>query len=89
MPESGWIHLVGTYADNTVKIYVNGQLQGVTDQTDGVLNISTEPLIIGRQIIPDVVGYPFVGVICDVRVYNKALTAAEVLRNYLAGRSSP
>lgn len=89
LPESGWIHLVGTYADNTVKIYVNGELTVVKDNTDGIINESTEPLIIGREIIPNRVGYPFVGVIGDIRVYNKALTAAEVLQNYLAGRSSP
>ena len=76
-----WTHLTGTYDGSNVKIYVNGSLSSTTSLTG---NIRTGSNGIGR-----ISGYMsgneiWDGKLASLKVYNKALTAAEVLSNYNA-----
>lgn len=88
MPLSGWIHLAATYADGKPKIYVNGQLQFTVDHIDGEVNLTTNPLYIGKSsgdVLP-IHNFPFPGEIGNVRIYPRALSDSEVLQNYFVSR---
>ncbi|MHC4482547.1 MAG: LamG domain-containing protein, partial [Planctomycetota bacterium] len=76
-----WIHLAGTYDGNTVKSYVNGELFGSTDANFVVgkgwtLSQDTTGLAIGSQA--ESLDNEFEGTVDDVRVYDYALSQAEV-----------
>src|SRR3989338_39996 len=74
-----WHHYVGTYDGSNIKIYVDGVLKTTTAYT-GVINITdTGVLTIGRD---DGLDRYLNGSIDDAAVYNRALTADEVLGRY-------
>ncbi len=69
-----WTHLALTYDGTVLQLYVNGVLVSSLSQT-GSIQVSTNPLQIGGDI-PN--GQHFQGMIDEVRVYNVALTAAQI-----------
>jgi hypothetical protein len=69
-----WAHLAGTYDGATVRLFVNGVQVSSRAQT-GQIAISTNPLQIGGDSI---YGQYFPGRIDEIRVYNRALSAAEI-----------
>jgi hypothetical protein len=69
-----WTHLATTYDGTTLKTYVNGVLAG-TRTVSGTIISSTGVLRIGGD---SVWGEYFAGLIDDVRVYNRALSQAEI-----------
>ena len=69
-----WTHLAVTYDKTTVRLYVNGTQVSSLAAT-GAIASSTNPLSIGSDAIW---GQYFSGLIDDVRVYNTALTAAQI-----------
>jgi len=69
-----WTHLTGSYDGPTMRLYVNGVQVASRAQT-GAIATSTNPLQIGGDSI---YGQYFVGRIDEVRVYNRALSAAEI-----------
>jgi hypothetical protein len=69
-----WTHLAGTYDGATMRLYVNGVQVASRAQT-GAIATSTNPLQIGGDSIH---GQYFAGRIDEVRVYNRALSAAEI-----------
>jgi hypothetical protein len=70
-----WYHLVGTYDHNAAKIYLNG-VPLVTNVIGPVtLQNSGSSLRISKD---DNLNAPFAGRIDDARIYNRALSAAEV-----------
>lgn len=77
LPTGAWTHLAATYDGATVKLYVNGSLVGSTP-ISGTIPASTGALRIGGNTLW---GEYFQGRIDEVRVYNRALTAAEVLND--------
>lgn len=85
-----WQHIVITWDGvctslSGVKIYVNGVSQLVSGSTTtGTPNDDTNPLYIGTNIIAGNVHYK--GSLDDVRIYNRALSATEVLNLYNLGR---
>jgi hypothetical protein len=73
LPLNTWTFLAATYDGTTMKLYVNGTL--VASKTvSGSIASSTNPLHVGG----DWSGEMFTGVIDQVRVYNRALSAAEI-----------
>jgi len=80
-----WIHLAGTYDGNAVKLYVNGQLDAEDTSGDLGLLQDTNDLCIGNR--SDGNDRAFIGTIDDVRVYDYALSAAEVA--YLVTGTTP
>jgi hypothetical protein len=70
-----WIHLAATYDGTTQRLYVNG-VQVATKATTGAIKTSTGALRIGGDASWS--NEWFAGLIDEVRVYNKALTAAEI-----------
>ena len=75
----GFTHWVGTYDLSNIKLYRNGSLVGTTAYTTAI-NQSTTNLDIASQST----SYHWDGKISNVKVYNKALTLAEVAQNYNA-----
>ena len=75
LPANTWSHLAFTYNGSVMRLYVNGV--EVADQTQtGSAVVSTGALKIGGNAIW---GEWFAGLIDEVRVYNRALTATELL----------
>jgi tetratricopeptide (TPR) repeat protein/predicted Ser/Thr protein kinase len=78
-----WYHLVGTYDGSTAQLYVNGNLEAT--KTDIGTIDSTAPLSIGRLNS----GHePFRGLIDEVVVFNRVLTAADVQAAYDTGAAA-
>ena len=69
-----WAFLTETYDGSTLRLYVNGTLVASTAHT-GAITTSTNPLQIGGDSL---YGQNFAGLIDNVRIYNVALTAAQI-----------
>jgi len=74
-----WLHLVASFSNNTVAYYLNGQPNGAVATTATTFTPSTKR--IGSRIGS---GF-FRGVIDDLRVYGKVLSASEVSALYAGG----
>lgn len=74
-----WYHIAGVYDSvaGNVKVYVNGVLGGTTGSLSSLTQNSTHTIKIGTT---------WSGTIDDVRIYNRALSASEVLQLYNQGR---
>ena len=82
---NGWNHIVGTYDGANRKIYINGALE----ETDADTSTITESALnveigtyggFGSSAYDQPIAQP--------RIYNRALTAEEVLRNYNSGKNT-
>jgi hypothetical protein len=72
-----WSHVVFTREGDLIRGYVNGQIV-VGNPVDWTLKNSMTPLVIGNWMNRDC---PFHGRIREVRLMDRALAEAEVLRN--------
>jgi Concanavalin A-like lectin/glucanases superfamily len=69
-----WAHLAASYDGATMRLYVNGVQVASRAQT-GAIATSTNPLQVGGDSI---YGQYFAGRIDEVRIYNRALSAAQI-----------
>ena len=69
-----WVHLAGTFDGSTLRIFVDGVESGVAQFSGGVAVVN-QPLLIGRN---GVGSDAFKGLLDELRIYNRALTTAEV-----------
>jgi hypothetical protein len=78
--QNNWTFLAGTYDGQTMQIYTNGVLAAQANQT-GSIGINSEAIGIGENLddYSDFVN----GQIDDVRIYNRALTPAEIQQLYI------
>ena len=74
-----WHHVVGTWDGVTMSIYVDGVLRNSASPRTGTLDTGTTSKFVGKYTIS---GYEFYGLIDEVRVYNRALSADEVRALY-------
>jgi len=80
-----WNHMVATFDGTYKKIYVNGVLKATSGALTGtVTQNTTGNAYIG--IYGSFAGYPFNGKISSEKIYNHALTAAEIQQNFSALR---
>ena len=77
LPFGRWSHVALTYDGSTLRFYRDGQ-EAATASVRGPIAMTPGPLRIGGNFIG---GGWFKGVIDEVRIYNRALTAAEVRRD--------
>jgi fibronectin type 3 domain-containing protein len=85
IPTGSWSHLAATYDGTTERLYVNGTQVGSL-AIAGTIATSTSPLKIGGNAIW---GEWFSGLIDEVRVYNRALSASEITTDMNSSISSP
>ncbi|MFH1717834.1 MAG: sugar-binding protein [Planctomycetota bacterium] len=76
LPLNEWHHIAGTY-DRSVggTVYVDGVAETVNPDPDGVAT-NEMPLLLGEN--PEALGRFFDGILDDVRIYNRALSADEL-----------
>ena len=86
--EGTWYHYVGVYNGATVTAYLNGVQVASTAFAGGAIAAGTGPDInIARN--PTYTGDYFTGAIYDARIYEQALSAAQVLALYQAVTPPP
>ncbi len=74
-----WYHIAGVYNGATMQVYVNGQPSGAAVAATGPMSNNGVNVRIGRR---QDAALPFQGAIDDVEIYDRALTAAEILLLY-------
>ncbi len=83
-PFSAFHHVASTWDGSTLKLYVNGQLEGELNLGPKTVSYSGEALTIGEHnILP--ARRAFDGLIDEVDFYNRALSASEIQSIYNAG----
>jgi hypothetical protein len=92
VPNETWTHIVGTYDPSAsapqMNLYINGTLASSTTATGAIAYDTAgadDDVLIGSAIVGSA-SQAFVGVVDDVRIYNRAISPAEVRRLYDLGR---
>lgn len=75
-----WYHVVGIYDGTNFDLYLDGALSNHSTFS-GLILTTTIDLVIGQEL-PNVTGHSFKGVLDDIRIYDYALTAVEILNLY-------
>jgi hypothetical protein len=81
-----WHHVVGVYNSDATSFYVDGLLD-TNGQASGTLATGNEPLTIGESV-----AYPgrvWNGSICEVAIFNRALTSNQVQQAYASAEIPP
>ncbi len=85
---STWYHLVWTWdtSDNKIRLYVNGVLDKTSAALAGTINASAEILYLGNnRATTNPAGSEFFGgILGEVRIINRVLSAGEVMNEFLA-----
>jgi len=86
-----WYHVAGVYdaQAQTLNVYLNGVLDNgtLTGTVSSTQHESPMNVYIGKR--PGANGYEFLGIIDDVRIYNRALSQAEIQTDMAAPASGP
>jgi hypothetical protein len=77
-----WYNIGFTYNGSTNNIYLNGVLDNSVAATVGAIAASSANFIVGATYT--VGSNPFNGNVANVKLYNRALSASEILQNYNA-----
>jgi hypothetical protein len=80
-------HVVGTYDGATMRLYVNGVLEGSLASTINIPNTDVYALMTGRR--PDVAQEFFDGFMNHTAFYSRALTPTEVADHHTLGTTAP
>lgn len=85
-----WYHFVHTYDGSTQKLYLDGVLMTTGSQSGTIqYDVNNTRVLIGADDNSGYnsgASYPHLGKMGQVRIYNRGLSAAEVLKNYNAQR---
>lgn len=79
---NAWHHIVATYDGSTKLVYIDNVVDPTTITTSGSLNASAKEVSIGGHKQFDTWGHFFRGNIDEVRIYDRALSQAEVTQLY-------
>ena len=82
---TGWYHIVGTYDKVDMRLYVDGIQRSSSTSLTADIQTNSKPLEIGTYRYAGLRNYT--NPIALPRIYNRALTATEVSRNYNADKS--
>ena len=81
-----WSHVVGVYDGTQLLIYVNGVSGSSRAMVDASIGVATTAAFMGSANGGVEEGHGFVGALDEVAIYDKALTTAQVLAHYNAGK---
>ncbi len=81
-----WTHIVASFDGDTVRYYVNGDPSGEYAATGDPILSNEDNVHIGRRRVDE--PYNFTGIIDEVRIYNRAIDAAEATVNMNAEESA-
>lgn len=85
-PSVGVWHMVtGTVEGDQAKFYLDGELIDERTLSNPFVYNNTEPLTLGMHYytgVPDMWTYPLLGVLDDVRIYNRVLSPSEIKELY-------
>ncbi|SNS09536.1 Concanavalin A-like lectin/glucanases superfamily protein [Humidesulfovibrio mexicanus] len=85
---TGWHHVAATWTPSELLIYIDGELKGRTENTNGyAARASSGGLVIGAQAFDtadESADYVFKGRLSRVAIYNRALSPLEVARMAVA-----
>ena len=84
IPPNQWYHIVGTFRRPDLQFYYNGILTQ-TNTADFPLNYGILPLSIGSSNSNNF-DLPLSGRVSNILIYNRALSAQEILQNFNATR---
>jgi len=73
--DAKWHHVVATYDGTRVYLYIDGALLA-SESAAGNISVNDEPVYIGAD--PEKPGHEWKGLIDDVRIYNYALSEADI-----------
>ena len=76
-----WYHVAGTYDGSEMRIYVNGELNGTLSKS-GAIAVYPTDVHIGAGIYSDAQTEYINGIIDEVRILDRALSAKEVKADY-------
>jgi hypothetical protein len=76
-----WRHITGTYESGSAKLYINGSLDGLSTSEPNMATVQPN-ITLGKWQLGD--SRYLNGNISLTQIYNRALTASEVLQNYNA-----
>jgi len=82
---STWYHVVGTYNGTTLRLFVNGVQEDSSTISQGSLPSSGAPLSVGEYA--NQANPYWAGAVDEVKLFNRALSSAEVLAEYNAQNS--
>jgi hypothetical protein len=85
MDTPGWVYIAGTYDGSTIKTYKNGVSNSSGTSVSRTIPNTAQVLEIGRY--RETVDRSYPERIDEVKIYNRALSADELLQNYNAGLS--
>ncbi|QTN30902.1 discoidin domain-containing protein [Akkermansiaceae bacterium] len=77
IPEGAWVHLASTWDGTTVRHYLNGSELPETNTFTGPISPSSALLAIGVNSVHR--NYAFKGAVDDLRIYDEALSPAEII----------
>ena len=83
LPKNQWAHIVGTYDGKIISIYINGKLEKTKNWPDKILNDNSTNIMLGEDRNGQ---HPFLGIIDEIAIYSRALTANEVKNHYDIGK---
>ena len=84
--DGDWHHIVFLRDGDTLRLYVDKTQEDTGDVTGITIPDTTRPIWIGKDISSGNIF--FNGLIDEVRIYSKALSASEVTKNYNNGKSA-
>lgn len=79
-----WCYVVGTFDGSLARLCVDGELKDSAAYTGSIHYGTSKDLAIGQRS-PYSTGQFFKGLIDEIRIYNRALSADEILADYQAG----
>jgi hypothetical protein len=86
-PTYGWTHVVMRRSNNDLRFFINGNHQGSTKTISGTVTDLSDKFWLGSYVIGVQGVTPWLGNMAIARVYNRALTSAEITQNYNAQKS--
>jgi len=78
--ENEWLNVGMSWDGFTLRVYLNGEIDGSAATSVTEIENLSAPLYIGQDTSPDFAN----GKISNTQIYNRALSASEVLHNYNA-----